>query len=148
MSTQGAGWSGQRDDAVQEHAARLAARQRAEHDRARALISQFTAMALARLPSERLMVKNYRGSGTAKSDVEGWYLRRDKSVGIGTDGQFYVLTAPLALLDRVRGVRLTPTPPPLVIGAGGRDGDVIDLIDALERLLPGWRTDDGSAHPD
>jgi hypothetical protein len=51
-----------------------------------------------------------------------------------------VLTAPLSVLDRLRGVQLTPTPPPLVIGAGGKDGDSIELVAALERLLPGWRT--------
>src|SRR5690606_36276655 len=73
------------------------------------------------------------------SDVEGWYLRLDKTVGLGTDGEFYVLTAPLGLLDRVRGATLRPTPPPLVIGAGGKAGDSIAPVAALDRLLPGWR---------
>lgn len=137
--TDGTEWAAERTAAAKEHHARLRARQEAEHTKARAILAEFTAIARERLPSERLLVKGYGGHGTARTDVDGWYLRIDRSVGLGTDGEFYVLTAPLGVLDRLRGVQLTPTPPPLVIGQGGKDGDVIDLLDALERLLPGWR---------
>lgn len=137
--TDGTDWAAERTAAAKEHQARLRARQESEHAKARAILAEFTAVACERLPAERLFVKGYGGHGSARTDVEGWYLRIDKSVGLGTDGEFYVLTAPLGVMDRLRGVALTPTPPPLVIGAGGKDGDVIDLLDALERLLPGWR---------
>ncbi len=50
-----------------------------------------------------------------------------------------MLTAPLTLLDRVRGARVEPQRPPMILGAGGKDGSSIDLVDALERVLPGWR---------
>ena len=63
---------------------------------------------------------------------------------MSTEGDFYILTAPLGLRERLRGIRLTPSPPPMVLGAGGRDGDSIDLPDALDRLLPGWRRDEDS----
>jgi hypothetical protein len=132
-------WAAQRTEAAREQERRLHARQQVEHDRAHAILRDFVAVAREHLTPERLLVKGYGGRGVAKSDVDGWYLRVDKTVGLGTDGEFYVLTAPLGMLDRIRGVRLTPTPPPLVIGAGGKDGDSIDLVDALERLLPGWR---------
>lgn len=145
MTDAGQDWVSERTAAAREHERRLHARQEAEHARAHAILGEFTAVALRRLPTEPLMVKGYGGRGTARSDVEGWYLRVDRTVGLGTDGEFYVLTAPLGVLDRVRGVRLKSTPPPLVIGAGGKDGDSIDLVDALERLLPGWRDDDPDA---
>ena len=136
-------WVEQRTEAAREQQRRLLARQEAEHSRARAILAEFTATALEKLPTERLMVKGYGGRGAARSDVEGWYLRLDRTVGLGADGEFYVLTAPLSVLDRVRGVKLTPSSPPLVIGAGGKDGDSIELVAALERLLPGWRTEEG-----
>lgn len=132
-------WASQRTEAAREQERRLRERQEVEHARARAILAKFTPVALERLPPERLVVKGYGGRGSARSDVEGWYLRLDKTIGLGTDGQFYVLTAPLSALDRIRGVRLQPTPPPLVIGAGGKDGDSIELVAALDRLLPGWR---------
>lgn len=138
--TDGTDWAAQRTEAAREQQRRLQARQEAEHARARAILAEFVAVARDRLPTETLMVKGYGGRGSARSDVEGWYLRLDRTVGLGVDGEFYVLTAPLGVLDRVRGVRVTPTPPPLVIGAGGKDGDSIELVDALERLLPGWRS--------
>lgn len=106
--------------------------------RASELLLRFAAAARAAgLATEPLRVQGYRG-GTARSDRTGWYLRHDRSVGVGTDGTFYVLTAPLTLRERLRGVTLTPAEPPLVLGAGGRDGDSVDLAAALDRLLPGW----------
>ncbi len=120
------------------HADMLARRQEAEHARARALLERFAAVARERLPAEPLRVRGYGGAGSARSDVTGWYLRADRAAGLGTDGRFYVLTAPLGLRERLRGVELRETPPPMVLGAGGKDGESIDLPDALERLLPGW----------
>lgn len=138
--TDSADWAAQRTEAAAEQERRLHARKAVEHDKARAILDAFVQMAKERLPVERLVVQGYGGRGSARSDVEGWYLRLDRTIGVGTDGSFYVLTAPLGVLDRVRGVQLEPTPPPLIIGAGGKDGDSIELVAALERLLPGWRS--------
>lgn len=133
-------WSEQRREAAAEHAERLRRREAAENARAQELLDAFAAAALrAGLPAETLKVRGYSGSRVASSDVTGWYVRQDQSMGVGTDGRLYILTAPLGVLDRWRRVHLTPIAPPLVLGAGGRDGDSIDLADALERLLPGWR---------
>ncbi|TDE96003.1 hypothetical protein EXU48_07090 [Occultella glacieicola] len=132
-------WAAQRTEAAREHERRLKARKAAENARAGAMLREFAAAATsADLPAEDLMVRGYGGRGSARSSVRGWYLRLDRTAGVGTDGAFYVLTAPLSVLDRVRGVRLSPSPAPLVLGAGGRDGDSIDLSAALDRLLPGW----------
>lgn len=133
-------WARQRTEAAREQERRLHARKEVEHAKARTILEEFAKIARDALPTERLVVKGYGGRGSARSDVEGWYLRLDKTIGIGTDGAFYVLTAPLGVRDRLRGVRLTSTPPPLIIGAGGKDGDSIELLAALERLLPGWRS--------
>lgn len=138
--TDGTDWARQRTEAAREQERRLHARKEVEHAKARKILEEFVEVARGTLPTERLMVKGYGGRGSARSDVEGWYLRLDRTIGLGTDGSFYVLTAPLGVLDRVRGVKLTPTPPPLVIGAGGKDGDSIELVAALDRLLPGWRS--------
>lgn len=132
-------WAAERREAAATHAERLRQRQQAEHDRAAALLRAFVAVAVDRLPAERLRVLGYGGRGSARSDVTGWYLRTDRSAGMSTAGEFYVLTAPLGLRDRLRGVALRPTPPPMVLGAGGKDGESVDLPVALERLLPGWQ---------
>lgn len=133
-------WVRHRTEAARVQAERLQARQDAEHAQADALLREFVRVAAeCGLEPEQLQVKGYGGRGTARTDLRGWYLRQDGTVGISTDGDFYVLTAPLTLLDRVRGVRLRPQKPPLVLGAGGKDGDSVDLAVALERLLPGWR---------
>ena len=72
-----------------------------------------------------------------RTPLQGWYLRRDETVGVDTAGEFYVLTAPPSLTARFRGVQPVPQDPPLVIGAGGKDGESIDLPDALARVLAG-----------
>ncbi len=132
-------WSERRREAAAVHAERLRRAEEAEHARAQQMLDDFVAAARSTgLPTERLRVQGYGGRGSASSNVVGWYVRVDRSMGVGEDGGLYVLTAPLGMLDRLRGVTLKPTPPPLVLGAGGRDGDSIDLVDALRRLLPEW----------
>ncbi|MBE9937819.1 hypothetical protein G8C60_01520, partial [Cellulosimicrobium cellulans] len=67
----------------------------------------------------------------------GWYLRRNHSVAVGEDGEFYVLSVPGGVRARLRGVAVEPSDPPLVLGKGGRDGESIDLADALALVLDG-----------
>lgn len=122
------------------HAERLAREEEAVHDRARRLLAEFVVVAREHLPAQPLRVLGYGGRGSARSTVTGWYLRGDRTSGLSTAGEFYVLTAPLSLRERLLGVDLSPAPPPMVLGAGGKDGESIDLPDALDRLLPGWRT--------
>jgi hypothetical protein len=54
---------------------------------------------------------------------------------VDVDGEFYVLTAPSSLTARFRGVTPVPSDPPLVLGAGGKDGESLDLVQALDRAL-------------
>ncbi|HEY3438598.1 MAG TPA: hypothetical protein VGK35_13000, partial [Actinotalea sp.] len=65
----------------------------------------------------------------------GWYLRRNETVAVGTDGEFYVLSVPRSMSALVRGTPVEPSDPPLVLGKGGRDGESIDLVDALAIAL-------------
>ncbi|MFI8523767.1 hypothetical protein ACIGB8_04955 [Promicromonospora sukumoe] len=133
-------WSRQRAEAVRVQGERLAARQDAEHTRAEAMLRDFVAAAdAAGLAAEDLVVQGYGGRGTARTGLKGWYLRVDRTAGVSTDGDFYVLTAPIGLLDRVRGIRPEARRPPMTLGAGGKDGESMPLGDVLDRLLPGWR---------
>ena len=65
----------------------------------------------------------------------GWYLRRDRSIGVGLDGSFYVLLVAPVRFGRWRAVRVAPTPPPLQVGKGARDGESFDLGELLEMRL-------------
>jgi len=131
-----ADWRDQRREAAAAHEAALIARQRAESDRARALFHEFLVTARERgVAPEPLRAQGYGGRGSFRTGLAGWYLRRDRTVAVGTDGEFYVLTVPGSLTARWRGVSVTPQDPPLVIGAGGKDGESLDLPLALARVL-------------
>jgi hypothetical protein len=56
-------------------------------------------------------------------------------VGVGTDGSFYVLSAPRSASARFTGAVLTPSDPPMELGRGARDGESMPLSDALDRRL-------------
>ena len=131
-------WRAQRREAARAHGEALAAKQRAESARARAMIRDFLTEARARgVAPVPLHVRSYDGRARYRTPLQGWYLRRDETVGVDTDGEFYVLTAPPSLAARFRGVQPVPQDPPLVIGAGGKDGESIDMPDALARVLAG-----------
>jgi hypothetical protein len=112
-----------------------AARDQAESREAQVLIDGFVAEARARgLAPEPLRATLYDGHAV-RTDKTGWYLRKNKSVAIGDDGAYYVLTVPGGLRERLSGVKLQPTPPPLEVGRGGRDGETGDLAEFLRKRL-------------
>ena len=112
--------------------------ERAESAQAQILIDGFVRSAeQAGIKPEPLKATLYTGQ-TVKTDKVGWYLRKNRSLAIGEDGCFYVLTVPGGLKERLRGVHLRPTPPPLVVGKGGRDGESGDLAEFLR-----WRLEAG-----
>ena len=120
------------------HAEALARRQRAETAQARVLIEQFLRDAATRgVPPTPLAARSYDGRSRYRTPLRGWYLRRNETVAIGTDGEFYVLTVPASLRSRLSGVTPPPSDPPIILGKGGRDGESIDLADALARVLAG-----------
>ena len=123
-----------RADAAAEQLAALERRKARESDRAREMIAAFVEACGARgLAPEPLRVTAYDGRTTYRTPLHGWYLKPDRTVGVGTDSGFYVLTTPKTLGARLHGVTPEPQDPPLQVGAGGRDGDSIAL-DALLAL--------------
>ena len=133
MTDEQAEWARRQRHAAAAQAAREDLRRAAETERARAIVADFAREALARrLRTERLLVRPYNGRGTYRSRVDGWYVRRDHSLGVGVDGEFYVLSVPTSLGARLFGAHLTPSDPPLIAGKGSRDGHSMAL-DALLR---------------
>lgn len=115
-----------------------AAQERGESARAQQLIDRFVADARSHgIAAEPLRATLYSGH-SVKTDKRGWYLRKNQSLAVGDDGSYYVLTVPGGLRERLSGVKLQPTPPPLIVGKGGRDGESGDIADFL-----GWRLDAG-----
>ncbi len=115
-----------------------AAQERGESVQAQKLIDQFVAdMVAAGVAAEPLRATLYSGQ-SVKTDRRGWYLRKNQSLAIGDDGAYYILTVPGGLRERLSGVKLRPSPPPLIIGKGGRDGESGDIRDFLR-----WRLDAG-----
>ena len=131
-----AAWREQRREAAAAHGEMLAGRQRAESAQAQELIDAFLRRARTSGPTpEPLAARSYDGRARYRTPLTGWYLRRDETVAIDTDGRFYVLTTPSSLAARFRGVTPEPSAPPLVIGAGGKDGESLDMSEALARVL-------------
>lgn len=109
--------------------------ERMESAKARELIDGFLIEARAAgLTPEPLRATLYSGQ-SVRTDQRGWYLRKNQSVAIGEDGSYYILTVPGGLKERLRGVQLRPSPPPLIVGKGGRDGETGDLSEFLARRL-------------
>ena len=138
MADEGAVWRTRRRDAAVEHAEALARRQAGQARQARALIADFVREATAQgVPTSALQARSYDGRARFRTPLRGWYLRRNESVAVGTDGEFYILTVPGGLRARLRGATPVASDPPLILGKGGRDGESIDLVDALARALAG-----------
>lgn len=131
-----ASWRSRRREAAAEHGEALERRQAAQSRQARALIEEFVREATARgVPATPLVARAYDGRARYRTPLRGWYLRRNETVAVGTDGEFYILSVPSSLRARVRGATPVPSEPPLILGKGGRDGESIDLVDALARAL-------------
>lgn len=86
-----------------------------------------------------LRARSYDGRHRYRTPLEGWYLRSNESVAVSTTGDFYVLGVPGSLRALLRGVEPEPADAPLILGRGGRDGESVDLADALRAVLEGDR---------
>ena len=111
---------------------------RAESKQAQVLIDRFVTDARERgIAPVPLRATLYSGQ-SVKTDKVGWYLRKNQSLAIGEDGSYYVLTVPGGWRERLSGVKLKPSPPPMVVGKGGRYGESGDLAEFLR-----WRLESG-----
>ncbi|GAA0293958.1 hypothetical protein [Kineococcus aurantiacus] len=104
----------------------------AETARARELLRGFAADLLrrGRVPGP---LRARAGAARYRTDVVGWYLRADGSLGVGPAGEYYVLDVAPSLAGRFRGVHVDPAEPPLQIGRGARDGESVELVELLRR---------------
>ena len=115
-----------------------AQRRRSEQESAKAqvLVDRFVARAKqAGLATEELTARPWSGRGRYRTGIVGWYLRRDRSVGVDPDGNYYPLVVAPVRLGRWRTVAVRPTPPPLQVGRGARDGESVTLDELLETRL-------------
>ncbi|MEU4661535.1 hypothetical protein AB0F83_07280, partial [Micromonospora chalcea] len=107
------------------------------------LVARFAAEALRRgLRAGRLTATGHDGRGRYRTRITGWYVDRAHSRAVDTDGRFYLLTVPPGLRTRLLGADPPPSPPPLVVGRGGRDGESVPLATLLSRRLDAgddWR---------
>jgi len=111
-------------------------RQERESAQAQLLVDRFVERARqAGLATEELTARPWSGRGRYRTGIEGWYLRRDRSVGVGVDGGYYSLVVAPERFGRWRTVTLAPTPPPLQVGQGARDGESVTLEALLEMRL-------------
>ncbi|WP_028051062.1 hypothetical protein [Cellulomonas sp. URHD0024] len=131
-----AAWREQQRATSAAHEDRLASRQRMESAAARDLITEFLHDVRERGPQPvALRARSYDRRTRYRTPLTGWYLRKDETIAVDTDGKFYILTVPSSLAARFTGVTPVPSEPTLVLGAGGKDGESIDLSVALARLL-------------
>ncbi|QNE16824.1 hypothetical protein F1D05_01560 [Kribbella qitaiheensis] len=129
-------WREQRREASAAHAAALERRKAAETEQARGLLADFIEkLHAAGIEPQKLRAPVVGSGASYKTGITGWYLRRNKSLGIDTDGNFYILGVPAGLKARLVGVRILPSDPPLVIGQGARDGESLPLKRLLELRL-------------
>jgi hypothetical protein len=125
---------GRAEDAAQR-AELAAAQERAESRQAQKLIDEFIAAAKARGIAPHPLRATLYGGQSVKTDKIGWYIRKNESVAVGADGSYYLLAVPGGLRERLTGVKLNASPPPLVVGRGGKDGDTGNLAEFLNLRL-------------
>jgi hypothetical protein len=136
MSDEGAAWREKRRSAADEHIAAIDRRKAAETAQAAEHVAAFVREARARnLPTTRLRAGSQSGRTTYRTQLEGWYIKRNQTLAIGADGQFYILSAPASITARITGVVVHPSDPPLIVGAGGRDGESMPIADLLALRL-------------
>ncbi|MFF0233883.1 hypothetical protein [Micromonospora sp. NPDC005254] len=129
-------WRERQQRAVRAHADADARRRAAEQAQAAELVAWFVAEATrCGLPTTRLVARGYDGRGRYRTRLTGWYVDRAETRAVDVAGRFHLLTVPGGLRARLFGADPEPSPAPLVVGAGGRDGESIPLRTLLNRRL-------------
>ncbi|GAB7193089.1 hypothetical protein NUM3379_37980 [Kineococcus sp. NUM-3379] len=131
-------WRERRREAADAHAAAAERAWAREHGRARELLVGFVAE-LRRRGVAPVPLEARAGGARLRTDLSGWYLKRDRSLAVTPEGDYYVLAValdlPSRLRARLRGVHLEPTDPPLQVGRGARDGESVELVELLRMRL-------------
>ena len=125
-----------RAEAIAAHSAALNRQREAEIARAQQLIDEFVAsMNELGIPPARLRARVPGRRSTYRTGRTGWYIRQNRSLAIGTGGEFLILDVPARVKSLVFGATVTPVDPPLVVGRGARDGESIELAELLRRAV-------------
>ncbi|MCA0293922.1 MAG: hypothetical protein LCH96_01180 [Actinobacteria bacterium] len=110
----------------------------AEAQAAQALLDAFVAdLRTAGASPEPLQATLLTGV-RVKTGLVGWYLNKAQTLAVAPDGTYYQLVTAGSALARFTGVKPEPTPPTLVIGRGGRDGETGDLHEFLARAFTAY----------
>jgi len=129
-------WQQRRREAAVEHAATLDRKKAAESREARVLVEEFVTQAQARgLRTSSLLARAHSGRARYRTGLTGWYLKRNGSLAVTEQGDFYVMSASSSLRARVSGTTLEPSDPPLAVGVGARDGESMPLKELLRLRL-------------
>lgn len=129
-------WRAQRRQAYEAHAAALERKRAAEVAEARSMLTKFVdELGRREVEPEPLRARVPGSAMTYRTSVRGWYLRKNRSLGLSIDGDYYILDTSGGLRALLRGVDLQPYDPPLRIGVGARDGESILLEQLLEQRL-------------
>jgi hypothetical protein len=129
-------WAEQRRRSIAAHAAAAERKRAAEIAQAREMIDEFVRAARSRgVKPVTLTARAYNGGGTYRTNRQGWYISVDRSVAIGTDGGYYVLSVPASLRARFTGASVDPQDPRLIVGEGARDGESMPLKSMLQMRL-------------
>ncbi|NED99053.1 hypothetical protein [Phytoactinopolyspora halotolerans] len=129
-------WREQRRAAYAAHAAALERQKAAETAQARELLSDFVRAVRAQgIQPVRLRARVPDTRATYRTGLTGWYLRRNGSLAVSVDEDFYILDTPASLRSRLFGVQPAPSDPPLVVGKGARDGESMPLEQLLRQRL-------------
>jgi hypothetical protein len=131
-----AAWRASRREAFEVQAQAQRRAEAAQSQLALPLVADFVRRAgrLGLTPGP-LRARAYSGSSSYRTRLTGWYLQGNGPLAIGEDGEFYVLIAAPSLTARWHGVDVAPSPPPLAVGRGARDGESMSLQELLERRL-------------
>lgn len=129
-------WREQKSQNALHLAQELERRQQRESDRASAMLAEFVKAANQKgIAPVQLQARGYNGTTRYKTNVLGWYLKSNESVAVDITGKFYILSVEGGFLARFKGAALTPSAPPLVLGLGGRDGESLDMSEAIYKIL-------------
>jgi hypothetical protein len=131
-----ASWRAERREAAAAQAAALERRKAGETAQARELLVGFVQEMTERgVEPEELRAQVVGTSTSYRTGVTGWYLKKNRSLGVDLDANFYILGVPASLKSRLTGVRMSPSDPPLDVGRGARDGESMPLAQLLRLRL-------------
>ncbi|MEV6286179.1 hypothetical protein [Kribbella sp. NPDC051770] len=129
-------WRDRRREAAAEQAAALDRRRATETAAARALLLDFVADAQAAgITPGPLRAQVISSGASYRTNLTGWYLKRNKSLAVDAEGNFYLLGVHSSLKSRLSGVEIEPSDPPLTVGLGARDGESMPLKHLLALRL-------------